>query len=230
MLAEQARAQVVARYQMAERRPRNWGDVRLQLLNECQRPSFAKAARYRKPVGKKKNEQTGQWEENFVEGLSIDYALAALRCVTNIDLSVVTIFDDQLKQVVRVTATDLESNVTTSSELTLSKTVERRSLSKGQQPLGTRVNSYGDTVFLVESTEDQFANKRGAAVSKERRNLILSLVPGDLREECEAMCIKVQMAQDQADPDGAPSDGSGSCRATSRSTSGTTRSSSAPWS
>jgi len=52
-VAAQAKAVVEARYVMALRRPRQWDQVRQDLLKECKRPSFAnnKSAYYRKPIG-----------------------------------------------------------------------------------------------------------------------------------------------------------------------------------
>ena len=40
-VAAQATAQIQARYVVALRRPRDWDDVRVRILKECRRPSFA---------------------------------------------------------------------------------------------------------------------------------------------------------------------------------------------
>ena len=49
-VAAQSKAMVEARYIMAMQRPRNWDQVRQDLIKECRRPSFAhnKSAFYRK--------------------------------------------------------------------------------------------------------------------------------------------------------------------------------------
>ena len=64
-LAAQAKAAVEARYIMAMQRPRDWDQVRLSLLKECDRTNFAEVAIYRKPVGQ------------GIEGPSIRFAEAA---------------------------------------------------------------------------------------------------------------------------------------------------------
>src|SRR5688572_30783274 len=73
-VAAASKATILARYELAQLRPRNIDDVRTRLLKECKRPGFAKEARYRKPVGSKFNEDTRQWEQGFVEGLSVRFA------------------------------------------------------------------------------------------------------------------------------------------------------------
>lgn len=46
-----ARAEVEARFLMAERHPRNWPTVRTRVLESCDRPRFAAGAMYAVPVG-----------------------------------------------------------------------------------------------------------------------------------------------------------------------------------
>src|SRR5690606_29143084 len=70
-IAAAAKAAIEARYILALKRPRDWDTVRTRLLKECDRPGFADAAIYRKPVGKKKDPETGRYEQSFVEGLSV---------------------------------------------------------------------------------------------------------------------------------------------------------------
>ena len=52
VLAAQAKAQIEARYIMAERHPRDLDIVRAKLIKECKRPGFAAVARYLKPIGR----------------------------------------------------------------------------------------------------------------------------------------------------------------------------------
>lgn len=200
MLVAKARADTEARWIMAMRQPRHPDTVRTALIAECKRPEFAAVAIYRRPVGSKKNEQTGQWEQQFVEGLSIRFAEVAARCMGNLQPDVNTIYDDDKQRVVRVTVTDFETNVTWSRDLTIAKTVERRQLKKGQRPLGERLNSYGDRVFIVSATDDEVAVKEAAAVSKAVRTLILRVVPGGLQDEAKAIIRKVASDRDAKDP------------------------------
>ncbi|MDR9096213.1 hypothetical protein [Burkholderia multivorans] len=114
-VAAQSKAMVEARYIMAMQRPRNWDQVRQNLITECKRPSFAhnKSAYYRKPIGK------------GVEGLGIRFVEVALRCMTNVLVETTMIFEDDVKEVHRVSVTDLESNLTYPLDVRVSKTVER---------------------------------------------------------------------------------------------------------
>lgn len=202
-IAAAAEATIKARYVLAMRRPRDIDVVRTRLLKECKRPGFAEAALYRKPVGNKKNEQTGRWEKAFIEGLSVRFAEAAIRSVTNFYASATSIYDDPQKGIVRVTVMDLETNATIETDVHVSKTVERRSLKDGQQALGQRLNSYGDVVYIVQATDDEVLNKTNALVSKALRNGVLRLLPGDIQDECEAQCRATQAKADKEDPEAA---------------------------
>lgn len=199
-VAAAERAQIEARFILAQRFPRDWDQVAQKLRKECQRPGFAQAAIYRKPVGKKKNEQTGEWEQNYIEGMSIRFAEAALRHSRNISVSARSIYDDQDKMIVRVTVLDLEGNSTIEDDVSVQKTVESRSLKKGQKPIQVRTNSYGDTVYIVSATDDQVLNKKNALLSKSIRNGVLRLLPGDILDDCEDLCRDVAAKKDAEDP------------------------------
>lgn len=194
---------IEARHILAKRFPRDWENVRVKLLAECKRPGFADAAIYRKPVGRKFDEATNQWVEKFVEGLSVRFAEAALRHMGNVYTSFKSIYDDDDKSIVRTTVMDLESNFTSEGDVTVRKTVERSKLKKGQVPLSRRVNSYGEPVFLVPATDDELLNKVNALNSKALRNGAMRILPGDIQDECEALCRKVQADRDAKDPDAA---------------------------
>jgi hypothetical protein len=142
-IAAAEKAAIEARYVLAIKRPRDWDTVRIRLLKECKRPGFADAAIYKKPVGKKDG------VEQFIEGLSVRFAEAALRHVSNFYSSAKSIYDDPHKSITRVTVMDLETNATIEQDITIAKTVERRYLKKGQRPISQRVNSYGEPVFVV---------------------------------------------------------------------------------
>ena len=190
-LATQAKAMVEARYVMAMQRPRDLDVVRERLLKECKRPSFAEVARYRKPIGK------------GVEGPSIRFAEAALRCMTNITIETLTVFDDAEKRIVRVAVTDLEANVPYSQDVTITKTVERRSVKQGETVIRQRLNSKGEPVFIIEATDDDILNKQGALISKAIRTLGLRLIPGDLLDEAMDAVMETLQKRDAQDPDAA---------------------------
>ena len=179
--AAQAQAAVQARYVMALRRPRDWDQVRVRLLKDCQRLRFAEVAKYRKPVGKKKTDE-GKWEQQFIEGPSIRFAEAAMRALTNVYPEITTVYDDDRKRIVRVAVTDLESNLTYSKDIVIEKVVER-SNADGRILVGQRLNSWGKTTYTVVATDDELMMKENALVSKAMRQHALRIMPGDLTEE-----------------------------------------------
>lgn len=192
-VAKQLEAAVQARYVMALKRPRDYMVVRDRLLNECKRSGFADSAVYSKPVG----------GGNSIKGLSIRFAEAALRCLTNCMPETVIKYDDPEKRLMCVMLTDLENNITFQKDIIVEKTVERRKLKTGQKALGQRTNSYGDTVYLVRATEDDMLNKVNSQESKALRNHILRLIPGDIVDDCTDQLKKTQQDRDKQDPQGA---------------------------
>jgi hypothetical protein len=191
-LAAQARAQIEARYIVAMRNPRDWDNVRLKMLKECSRPGFAQVARYSKPVGGSR-----------VEGPSIRFVEAAIRCMGNIVPESVVIWDDEERRTVRVSVTDIESNVTYSTDVVIAKTVERSTLQKGQQALSSRTNSNGKITYTVRAIDEDMLNKQNAQVSKALRTQGQRLIPGDILAECMDRVMEVQRNSDAQDPDAA---------------------------
>ena len=190
-IAAQAKAAVEARYLLALRSPRHWDEVRVKLLTECRRPSFAHngSVLYRKPIGP------------GVEGLGIRFVEAALRAMGNVMPETMTLYDDPTRRIVRVAVTDLEANVTYSRDLTLLKTVERAKPGKDGDYLSRRTNSQGEPVYTVLATEDDFANKEAAAISKAIRALGLRIIPGDLQDEAETLIRQTRKDKAAQDPE-----------------------------
>lgn len=188
-VAAQAKASVEARYLVAMQRPRNMMQVRAKVLEACERPGFAKVARWAKTVG-----------GTALDGFSIRFAEEVLRCYSNVMPETRVIYDDAEKRILSISVTDLESNLTYSQDVVIEKTVERKKLKTGQSPLRSRTNSYGDTVYLVEATEDDFTNKAGALTSKVLRNHVLRLLPGDIQEEAKAIVIATVKSKTAEDP------------------------------
>lgn len=194
-VAAQAKALVEARYIMALRRPRDMDIVREKMLKECMRPSFASVARYVKPIG--------QDRSKWPTGPSIRFAEAALRNMGNATIETMTVYDDREKRIVRVTVTDLEANVPYSQDITIAKTIERRRKKDGDVVLSQRTNSYGDTVYILEATDDDIINKQQALISKAIRTQGLRLIPGDIVDECMDQVVVTQKNEDAQDPDAA---------------------------
>jgi hypothetical protein len=200
-VAAQAQAEVQARYIVAMQHPRDDDNVRVRLLKECSRPSFAQRAFFSVQRGNKPGRLTGT--PNRIEGLSVRFAEAAIRHMGNAMASTRSVYDDAEKRIVNVTVVDLETNAVHAKDIVVSKTVERRKLGQGQLALKTRTNSYGDTVYIVESTDDELLQKENALVSKTLRTEALRLLPADTIEECEQRIVATVKNEDAKDPDAA---------------------------
>lgn len=189
VLAAQQKAVVESRYMMALHRPRDLDKVRQNLIKACERPIFAQTARYLKPIGK------------GVSGPSIRFVEEALRCFTNVLPEISVIYDDREKRIVRVSITDLENNISYSQDVTIEKTVERKSVKPGDEIIRSRMNSYNQLVYLIPATEDDLLNKQNALISKALRSSGLRLIPSDIVDECMSIVIATQKNKDAKDPD-----------------------------
>lgn len=187
--AEHAKALIQAKFIMAMNRPRNFDDVRTKLMGACRRPRFAEVARYNKPVGR------------GVQGPSIRFADEAAKIMGNVDVSKMTIFEDDDKLVVHIIVIDLETNTSKGETVTIRKTVERKNR-QGRDVLGERINSSGQTVHIVRATDDEVFNKEQLMCAKVRRNLELQLIPQDIIDECQDVCAQVKLDRTAKDPDG----------------------------
>lgn len=189
--ASRAKALAEARYVMAIRNPRNWDQVRQDLLKECRRPSFAnnKSAYYVKPIG------------DGVEGLGIRFVEVAIRCMKNISVETEMSFEDDSKEVHRVEVNDIEGNVPLGMTVPVSKYVERRFPSDDGSYISVRKNSWGKNVYLVPAKGDELLNIRGALISKAMRTLGLRLVPGYLQDEAIDIIKAVRLDEAAKDPD-----------------------------
>lgn len=188
--AVQAEAMVRAHFAMALQRPRNPDMVRARLLRECERKAFAECATYTLPRGGAQ-----------ITGPSIRFAEAALRALGNVMVQTSTIYDDDAKRIVRVQVTDLEVNYPDFRDIVITKTMERRSLKKGQVAISERVNSLGEKVYLVEATDDELLMRENAQTSRAIRTLAIRLLPGDLIDEALAACDRTLARDDSADPE-----------------------------
>lgn len=188
--AAKAKALVEARYIMAMRNPRNWDQVRQDLLKECRRPSFAdnKSAFYVKPIG------------DGVEGLGIRFVEVALRCMTNVMVESEMTYEDSHKEVHHITVTDLQCNVPWALDVGVDKSVERSKPADDGTYIAVRKNSYGRNVYTVPAQGDDLLNKRGAQISKAIRTLGLRIIPGDLQDEAEAIIKSVRLDKAAKDP------------------------------
>lgn len=197
--ASQQEAQVRARYVMAMQRPRNWDNVRALLLKDCERPNFAKRAYFSVPRGNKPGRLTGTLGR--IEGLSVRFVEDAFRIMGNVWQDTRTIYDDDQIRTLSVTSTDLETNAGYGRDITISKVIERRKVLDGQIVLSERKNTSGQTVFLIQASEDEMLQREGAIVSKTFRTEGIRLIPADIIDECEQKIIATVTNEDAKDPD-----------------------------
>lgn len=186
-LAARAKSEVEARFVMAERHPRDMDDVRVRLLAECKRGSFAKAARYKIP--------------NRGEGFTIRFAEAVIQQMGNFYCPANVLYEDDERRIIQAQAIDLERNVTWERTITIPKTVERKD-GAGREILRRRQKADGSIINVVVATEDELLVKEGSAISKAQRTNALRIVPPDLLEEAKTAIEKAIRAGVDADPDG----------------------------
>lgn len=191
-IAARARAEVEARFVYAMRNPRDFQTARRRILDACKRPRFAEKARYAKPIGGGK-----------VFGLSVRFAEEVRVNWGNLDVTAMLVFDDAERQIYRVQGVDLETNATDGVDVIVEKFVERRQVRDGMEVIGQRVNTGGQIVYKVRATEDDFLVKANNRIAKARRNVILTLIPADIKEEAEAQIIETMRTADAQDPQAA---------------------------
>jgi hypothetical protein len=192
VLAEREKAAVLARFFHAQRYPRDVETARIRILKDCERPRFADVVTYELPRGDK-----------TVRGPSIHLAKACAKAWGNVDVADIITYEDDEKRHVRVTATDLEANTTYSTDVTISKVVERSTVRDAKDVVGQRTNSHGKPVYIVRANETDLLAKHNALVSKARRTLIFAIIPEDIVEEAQERAAETLRNTDAADPDSA---------------------------
>lgn len=189
--AESAKARIQSAYIMALQKPRNEDQARVNIIEACKRPEFAKLVEFSKPVGGRK-----------IKGPSIRFAELALREWGNIDSDIQVVFEDAQIRRVKVRELDLERNSSFSSDINVNKTVERKN-PVDREIVGERINTQGEKVYIVLATEDEFANKAGSLISKAIRNEGLRLIPQDIIDEAIETARQTLKDQDARDPNAA---------------------------
>lgn len=191
MLAARARAEIEASMLVAKQWPRDIDQFRDVMLKTCERPIFADQAMYAKPTGKDK-----QGKETFATGLSIRFAEEAARTIGNIDVSVLVVAEDDESRTLEATCTDLETNVRYRAQAKFAKYVERRSPRNGEEIVGSRTNSRGDTVYKIRASDDQVFMEHQRNAAKASREATLKLIPAWVKEECEERIERTMKAVD----------------------------------
>ena len=206
-VAARARAEVEARFVVADRRPRDIERFRVRLLKECKRTGFAELAEYERPVGKEKNRVTGAWEQKIARGPTIRLIETAIQHYGNAVAEAPVVFEGDEFRIVRAQMCDLETNTTWTQDVVIPKRVEKRGFGgkppEGREIVGQRINSGGDTTYLVSATDDEVNVKQSALISKAQRKNAERLLPSDIIHEALAECRKTLAAADGQDPDAA---------------------------
>jgi hypothetical protein len=200
--AAAAKAEIEARILTAKKWRRDEDQAREDILKRCRHPSAAESFLFSKPVGRKKNAE-GQWVEDRIVDVSIRFIEMAIGYWGNVAVMSRITHDDPRKAMLRVDVIDLQRNTGYSTESVQEKVVERREIKKGRTVLGVRENSYGDTVYLVEATKDEFRNVMGSERSKLIRDSGKRLLPRDLIDEARAMIDRTLADENAKDPDAA---------------------------
>jgi hypothetical protein len=124
---------------------------------------------YSRPVGKKKNEQSGKFEEQFAEGMSIRMAEIVGNCYGNLRVGATLVEQTDRFVKARGVAHDLETNFASASEV-IESTVTREG------------RPYSERMRIVIAK---------AVVSKARRDATFSVVPRALCKPIEEAARKV---------------------------------------
>jgi hypothetical protein len=201
--AATAKAELEARIVQAIKRPRDEDQFREDCLKSCRRSSFAETALYNLPVGRKKNAETGRWEESFAIDLSIRSIETFVQYFGNVFISSSIPWETAEQAKLVVTVVDVQRNIGYSTDVVLDKLVERKEVKAGRKTRGMRENSYGDTVYLVEATSAEFLKLTGAARSKLIRDNGKRLLPRDILDECREQINKTLADENAKDPDSA---------------------------
>ena len=188
--AETAKARIQSAYIMAIQKPRDPDQSRQKILRMCDSPEFAEKVEYSKPIG-----------NTSIKDLSIRFAEAAMAEWGNILSEVQLVYDDDNVRRIRVSVIDLETNTQFSRDITLKKTVERRSKrGRDDDYISERQNTYGKTVYLLRATEDEMLIKEGAMASKFIRTEGLRLLPAGIKQEAKERARATLANRDKSDP------------------------------
>jgi hypothetical protein len=190
---EQAVTEIKLAAQLALMMPRDIGAATAELLALCEDPIFADAAIWEKKQGRKKDETTGQWVDNYIEGFSIRFVEDAVRVYRHIRSTSTVVLDTESdgarpgERTIAVSVWDCQANASYSDQVHVRKVVER-SDARGREVISERLNSNNKIVFLVHATDDEIQNVQAAKVSKAIRTMVLRLLPSAMKRVCYDRC------------------------------------------
>lgn len=200
LMEQVAAAQEQSRYAIAVRFPRDIEVVRQNMLRECSRPEFVMP-------DSNKNGSSVAWyklpKAGGIEGFTVRFAEMARQAWGHTFINIMPMGEDEIQRIFQVNCTDYQTNNGASEIVIMSKSVERSKIAPTDTVLGQRTNSRGAAVYTVIGTDDDLLAKKNSLCSKAKRNLILELIPGWLKEECKDRMIETARKKDAEDPDAA---------------------------
>ena len=198
VLSAREKARVEARFILANKFPRDWDSIRVQLLKACRRRGFAGRKGQKDPMSAW---YQMPWNDN-AEGFSIRFAEECLCLIPHFDVSTIIISDDEKSRTIEIGVADFEKNTQITISEVLEKTKERKTLKKGEKPIGTRINSAGEKNYILPADEADMLQKQNRATSKAMRNSILRLIPSYILAECRDLILKIRNGNmNSKDPD-----------------------------
>lgn len=173
---------------VARKFPRNEDVAFAKLMKACDRPSFADEASYSFKRGKRQDE-SGKWVDNYIEGPSVRIAREAARIWGNIRYGLDIIRDDEESRQIRGWAWDMETNTKVTAEDDFEKLIQRKDKDTKQ------------TVWVKPDERDlrELTNRRGAILV---RNCILQILPSDLIEDAISRSDETLTKKAAQDPEG----------------------------
>jgi voltage-gated potassium channel Kch len=175
--------------------PRHEDQARAKLLADCRRPTFARLARYTKPMEDGSGDTVTRASVKFVE--------AALARWGNVRIDSVIVTDTTKTRTVRVVVADLEGGAEYSREVPIEKIVERAKAGPRERVIGAQATAWGQ-VLQVTATEDDLAAREAQLTSVVVRQLGLRLLPADLVAECMEAVERTLGEADRATSAAAP--------------------------
>jgi hypothetical protein len=174
-MALTAMATVELQMKMAMSFPRSRDRITVDLAMACQNPEFAEVALYTYPQGK-----------TTISGPSIKLAEEMARHWGNLNSGYYIVMDAEDQRTVRAWAWDMEKNVRRESDVTFAKLIQR--------------NFGGRTDWIVPD-ERGLQQLTAAKAATGVRNMILSLMPDQLKRDAVSWCRQTMKTKDAKDPD-----------------------------
>lgn len=209
-MAAQVKAQIEARFIVAMKMRRSWNQIRVEVNQMCDDPSFAEEALYTKPLGftpngwndMTKRERLVSAPANWPRGFSIRAIEAILFEMGNVDNTAFIIYEDEEQRLTNVCVIDLERNTGYTRTVVTKKRVERAKLKANQEAISVRTNSNGQKTFLVEATADEVNLAEASGVSKAIRTMGERLIRPSLKKEWRDRIEKTLRNKAATDPEG----------------------------